>query len=67
MAFEDMTQEELEDRLEEIGDEIQELEALEFLQMVNYMEEEGFIEIEDERIYLAGEASCLPLEAPVKP
>lgn len=64
LAFEDMSQEELEDRLEEIEEEIQELEAIEFVQMLEYMEEEGFIEVEDERIYSIGEASCSLPEVP---
>lgn len=68
MDHEDMTPQELADRLEEVEGEIEELEALEFIQMLQYMEAEGFVEIEDNRIYsIAEESPCSLAELPAKP
>lgn len=50
------------DEYESATDEIAELEAaLDFLDLLDYLESEGFIEIEGERVYpVAGVEVCLP-------
>lgn len=60
------TREQLEDRYDEIMDEFDGLEdALDFVDMVEYLWREGFITIEEGRFYIEGEACTLP-ELPVK-
>jgi hypothetical protein len=67
--YEGWTQEELEARLEELEDEIQqqqdELAAAEFEREIEYLQAEGFIDIEDGRIYPQDDTCVthLPIES----